>query len=89
MRNFDDEVKPIEFILNGKKYTVVEITGSILKKIEEILNNEKLSVHERASKQLALLTNTSEKEFANVDLRKIVAVSNYITDEITMKKKIE
>jgi len=88
MRNFDAEIKPIQFILNGKTYTVVPITAKVIRQINEILNNENLSEQEKASRELALLTNSDEKEFANTDLRKLVAVSNYITEEITAKKNL-
>lgn len=79
--NVDEQkqlAEPIEITLEGKDYKVGKVTTELLNKV----NTLREAGVDAAAKQLAVLVDVDEKEFAGVDIRKVGNALAYITDSI-------
>ena len=86
-RNFDEElIEPIEFTLGGEDYVVKELTADVMDGIDKILADEKDDVHTKMRKQLSVMTGKTPEHFAKYDLRKLIKVTAFITENIMGEK---
>jgi len=80
--NADEQTQiadPIEITIEGKEYTVVKISTSLLKAVSELGTSKDLDA---PIKQLAILLGVDLEQFKDVDLRKISKVIEFITTSI-------
>jgi len=78
--------EPIEITLEGKKYVIEKITDNML---SAVMTLGKKNDANTLSKQLSILLNADEKEFKNIDVRKLGNVLKFITDEYTKSISIK
>ena len=80
--NADDKTQlaeSIEITLDGKDYIVGKVSHAMLSKIDEIA---KAGGIDAPYQQLALLIGVDQKDLADVDIRKVGAALEFITDAI-------
>lgn len=79
-----DEVsfEPIEVTLNGKVYTVTEVTQDMFDRVKK--NAEENSGDLKIiAEQLGIVFNVEPSEFSGMDLRKLNGVVRFVTNAIT------
>ncbi len=75
---------PVSFILDGKTYTVKNITADMLDKVREL---EKDADNRTICRMLAVLTGEIDVVFCKADFRKVVRALKFITE--TTQKQLE
>jgi hypothetical protein len=89
IRNFDDLAKemfePIEFVLEGTKYAVTKVTAEMIQKLTE--KSPKDNEIKTVCTQLAKMVGVKEDTFLHTDIRSVMGVIGYVTEEAT--KQVE
>lgn len=86
--NFDEQFKtlrPCEFILNGEKFAVEDVSPEIMdeiKRLGEDFEDDAISVDDFNSQTLSLLTGQPQEKFRGIPMRKANLVVSTIMDAV-------
>lgn len=82
-----DEIQyePIELTLNGKTYTVAEVSQSMFDRIKETADKSKETGADMSVvyEQIGIILGVEKSEFVGCDIRRAGAALKYLTDSIT------
>lgn len=86
IKNFDDMAKalfePIEFIVEGKTYTVSKVTAELISGLTQENTGNDVGV---VCRQLAKIVGAKPDTFLNTDLRIVTAALQFVTEEATQQ----